>query len=71
MDFTLQTFLKKVTAGMSAFRDKEGEFHLINNSSGNLHYDEFTEKWEAPIKWNNPSIPILVKPNIFNTKEML
>lgn len=56
---------------MSTFRDKEGEFHLINNSSGNLHYDEFTEKWEAPIKWNNPSIPILVKPNIFNTKEML
>ncbi|HDX1179225.1 TPA: hypothetical protein RNY19_001460 [Pasteurella multocida] len=23
MDFTLQTFLKKVTAGMSAFRDKD------------------------------------------------
>ncbi len=37
----------------------------------NLQYDEFTEKWGTPIKGNNPSIPILVKLNIFNTKEML
>ncbi|WP_249090823.1 hypothetical protein [Pasteurella multocida] len=56
----------------SYYAEVLNEFIIKNGiKERNLQYGEFTEKWGTPIKGNNPSIPILVKPNIFNTKEML
>ncbi|HEA3262049.1 TPA: hypothetical protein ACY38A_000033 [Pasteurella multocida] len=56
----------------SYYAEIPNEFIIKNGiKERNLQYDEFTEKWETPIKGNNPSIPILVKPNISNNKEML
>ena len=47
------------------------EFTIINGiKERNLQYNEFTEKWGEPtVKGNNLSIPILIKPNIFDNKE--
>ncbi|HDR1187018.1 TPA: hypothetical protein QB656_002121, partial [Pasteurella multocida] len=56
----------------SYYAEIPNEFIIKNGiKERNLQYDEFTEKWGTPIKGNNPSIPILVKPNISNNKEML
>ncbi|HDR1843359.1 TPA: hypothetical protein QB595_002217, partial [Pasteurella multocida] len=54
----------------SYYAEIPNEFIIKNGiKERNLQYDEFTEKWGTPIKGNNPSIPILVKPNISNNKE--
>ncbi|MFU2135328.1 hypothetical protein ACLQ95_11085, partial [Gallibacterium anatis] len=55
----------------SYFAEVPDEFTIINGiKERNLQYNEFTEKWGEPtVKGNNLSIPILIKPNIFDNKE--